>query len=225
MVVVPNLVLTLGLAFRSEYFEPMDAESAASAGAGPEPMADAAPEVPAEYAHPMDAEMAAAMGAGPEPDQDFNQPTPPPAYTPPPPPPAYSAPQSGPNAPAPMPMSPSDERTWGALAHLSSVLVLFTGIGGMVAAALIWLVYKDRSAYVGYQAAQSFWFQVGSLVAVTALSIAAAVLSYILIGLCLVPVVFVVGIAAFIYPLVGAYQCSQGQDFKYLLVGDMVPRP
>ena len=207
-----------------EYLEPMDAESAAAAGASPEPMADATPEVPAEYAQPMDAEMAAALGAGPEPDQDFNQPTPPPAYTPPPPP-AYTPPQPAAAAPVPMPLSPSDERTWGALAHLSSVLVLFTGLGGILAAGVIWLVYKDRSAYVGYQAAQSFWFQIAAIVAVTAFSLLTALLTYILIGFCLIPVVFILGIVGFVYPLIGAYACSQGQDFKYILVGDMVPRP
>ena len=62
-------------------------------------------------------------------------------------------------APLPQPLSLSDERTWALLAHLSILINLFTGVLGPVAALVIYLVYKDRSRYVAYQAMQSFIFQ------------------------------------------------------------------
>ncbi len=45
------------------------------------------------------------------------------------------------------------------LAHLSILINLFTGVLGPVAALIIYLVYKDRSRYVAYQAMQSFIYQ------------------------------------------------------------------
>jgi uncharacterized Tic20 family protein len=54
-------------------------------------------------------------------------------------------------------MSAQNERTWSILAYLSILLDLITGIGGPVAALIIWLVYKDRSQKVAFHALQSLW--------------------------------------------------------------------
>ena len=131
--------------------------------------------------------------------------------------------------PQPQPLSPSDERTWALLAHLSILINLFTGVLGPVAALVIYLVYKDRSRYVAYQAMQSFIFQLivifggGTLVAVSwALSSALAV---VLIGFLCMPIALLFTIAvvlAPIYSIIGAVQCNSGQDFKYWLIGDWV---
>src|SRR3712207_8335857 len=51
-------------------------------------------------------------------------------------------------------MSAQDERTWSMIAHLSVLLSLVTGIGGPIAALVIWLVYKDRSQRVAFHALQ-----------------------------------------------------------------------
>ena len=52
-------------------------------------------------------------------------------------------------------MSAEEERTWSILAHLSMFLNLFTGFLGPVAALIIWLLYKDRSSRVAFNALQS----------------------------------------------------------------------
>ena len=64
----------------------------------------------------------------------------------------------------PQGMSAQDERTWSILAHLSILLNLITGLGGPVAALIIWLVYKDRSQKVAFHALQSLWYQVAWIV-------------------------------------------------------------
>jgi uncharacterized Tic20 family protein len=61
-------------------------------------------------------------------------------------------------------LSTEDESTWSVLAHLSMFLNLFTGFLGPVAALIIWLVYKDRSSRVAFNALQSMWYQIGWLV-------------------------------------------------------------
>jgi len=127
------------------------------------------------------------------------------------------------------PLSPSDERNWAMLAHLSILANLVTGLLGPVAALVIYLVYKDRSRYVAYHAMQSFVFQLiwwvgGGVLAVIAWTIS-GLLSVILIGCLLMPfaaLISFIPIAALIYGVIGAVQCSQGVDFRYWLIGDWV---
>lgn len=137
--------------------------------------------------------------------------------------------QENPNTISPTPLSPSDERTWAMLAHLSVLANLVTGFLGPVAALIIYLAYKDRSRYVAYQAMQSFVFQLVWWVGGGALTGVAwaitSVLSVVLIGLICIPIaclITLIPLAALVYGVVGAIQCSQGQDFRYWLVGDWV---
>ncbi len=130
--------------------------------------------------------------------------------------------------PAP-PMSPSDERTWAMLAHLSVLLNLVSGFLGVLAALLIYLILKDRSRYVAYHSLQAFIMQLiawlgGGIVAGVAWAIS-SILSTVLIGCLLMPIALLFSLlplAALVYGVVGGIQCSQGQDFRYWLVGDWV---
>lgn len=130
-------------------------------------------------------------------------------------------------------LGPGDERTWGVLAHLSVLLNLITGFAGPIAALVIYLIYKDRSRFVAYHALQSaifqliWWFGGGVLIGIMWAIVGA--LSAILIGVVLIPfallftfVLALLPLGALVYGIVGAVQVSQGQDFKYWLVGDWV---
>ncbi len=127
------------------------------------------------------------------------------------------------------PLSPSDERTWAMLAHLSVLLNLVTGFLGVVAALAIYLVYKDRSRYVAYQSMQAFVFQLiwwfgGGILAGVAWA-ATGVLSMVVIGLIFIPVACLISLlplASLVYGIVAAVQCNNGQDFRYWLIGDWV---
>jgi hypothetical protein len=128
-----------------------------------------------------------------------------------------------------MPLSPSDERTWAMLAHLSVLANLVTGFLGPVAALVIYLIYKDRSRYVAYHSMQSFVFQLvwwvgGGVLTGVAWAITGT-LSVVLIGLLCIPfacLISLLPLGALIYGVIGAVQCNQGQDFRYWLVGDWV---
>jgi uncharacterized protein len=132
-------------------------------------------------------------------------------------------------APPPQALSPSDERTWAMLSHLSVLLNLVTGFLGPVAALVIYLIYKDRSRYVAYHSLQSMIFQLiawigGGIVAGLAWTIS-GLLTAILIGCLLMPIALILSLlplAALVYGVVGAIQTNQGQDFRYWLVGDWV---
>lgn len=129
----------------------------------------------------------------------------------------------------PAPLSPSDERTWAMLAHLSVLLNLLSGFGGPIAALVIYLVFKDRSRYVAYHSLQALVFQLiwwaggGALAGIA--WVISSLLSVILVGVLLMPLACLLSflpMAALVYGVIGAIQTSQGQDFKYWLIGDWV---
>jgi uncharacterized membrane protein len=115
------------------------------------------------------------------------------------------------------------------LAHLSVLVNLVTGVLGPVAALIIYLVYQNRSRDVAYHALQSLILQlitwVGGGLIIAATWIVTGVLIFAVIGVVLIPVACVVTLlplAAVVYGVIGGIQCSQGQDFKYWLIGDWV---
>jgi uncharacterized protein len=138
--------------------------------------------------------------------------------------------QNSPQFSSPLPaMTPSDERTWAMLAHLSTLINLVSGILGPVAALVIYLSYKDSSRYVAYQALQSFilqligWIGGGILVGIT--WTVTGILSAFIIGFCLVPFAILIScipLGAVVYSIVAAIQCNNGIDFKIWLIGDWV---
>ena len=139
-------------------------------------------------------------------------------------------PQPQPHPPQPpAPLTPSEERSWAMLAHLSILLNLVTGLLGPVGALIIYLVYKDRSRYVAYHSLQSLIFQLiawvgGGILTGVAWAIT-GVLSAILVGLLCIPIALVISLiplGAIVYGIIGGIQCNQGQDFRYWLVGDWV---
>jgi uncharacterized Tic20 family protein len=129
------------------------------------------------------------------------------------------------------PLSPADERTWAMLAHLSVLLNLVTGFLGVGVALLIYFIYKDRSRYVAYQAMQAFLFQLvfwaGGGLLIGAMWAVVGVLSAILIGILLIPfavvltlLFLVMPVVALVYGVIGSIQTSNGEDFRYWLIGD-----
>ncbi len=117
------------------------------------------------------------------------------------------------------------------LAHLSVLLNLVTGFLGVGAALLIYLIYKERSKYVAYQAMQAFLFQLvfwaGGGLLIGAMWAIVGALSAILIGILLIPfavvltlIFLVMPVVALVYGVIGSIHSSNGEDFRYWLIGD-----
>ena len=121
-----------------------------------------------------------------------------------------------------MTMSPKDENTWSVVAHLSVFLNLFTGFLGPVAALVIWLVYKDRSSRISFHALQSAVYQVAWIVTLAVGWTVAALLTIIIVGFLLFPVMIVLSFVPFVHMAYAAYKVSQGEDYRYPLVADLV---
>jgi uncharacterized Tic20 family protein len=121
-------------------------------------------------------------------------------------------------------MSPKGENTWSVLAHLSVFLNLFTGFLGPVAALVIWLMYKDRSPRISFHALQSLWYQVAWMVILAVGWTVAGILTIVLIGFLLIPVMIVATVVPFVHMSYAAYKVSQGVDYRYPFVADMIDK-
>lgn len=135
-----------------------------------------------------------------------------------------------------------DERTLAGLAHGSILLGLFTnGVGGIVAALVIWAMQKDKSPYAAAQALQSMVYQ-GVTFLITMLAWCCWGILYMLmifvplisnpgaydvappaglwVGMFLMVVPFGIWALVILYGLYGAVRCLGGHDFKYAIIGN-----
>ncbi len=129
----------------------------------------------------------------------------------------------------PAPLTPAEERQWAMIAHFGVLLNLVSGFLGPVVPLALYMIYKDRSRYVAYHSLQGLVFQliwwVGGGFMAGAMWVLSGVLSAIIIGLLCIPFACLFGlmpIVALGYGVYGGIQASQGQDFKYWLIGDWV---
>ncbi len=133
----------------------------------------------------------------------------------------------------PTPLTDSEAHTWAMVAHLAVLLNLVTGFLGVVAALVIYIIFKDRSRYVAYQAMQSFIFQLifwaGGGLAIGLIWGITGALSAVLIGVLCIPFAFILTlllalmpIVALVYGVYGGIEANHGRDFKYWLIGDWV---
>ena len=117
---------------------------------------------------------------------------------------------------APGGMSAADERSWSALAHLSTFLNLFTGFLGPVAAFIVWLAYRGRSGVVAYHAMRSVVYQA---IWLAVLSVGWTVTFFLLafvVGIVLVPVMGLLTLAFFGQGALEAYRAYHNPRREYL---------
>jgi uncharacterized Tic20 family protein len=119
-------------------------------------------------------------------------------------------------------VSPQDERTWSILAHLSVLINLITGIGGPIAALVIWLVYREKSSKISFHSLQSLWYQIAWAVILTIGWTITFILTIVVIGFLLIPVMLVLSLVPFVHQCYAAYRISQGEDYRYPFIADMI---
>ncbi|QTE28486.1 DUF4870 domain-containing protein [Pengzhenrongella sicca] len=169
---------------------PQDAVPQPPAGAvpPPPPAAGAYPPPPAPgYGPPQGS-------YSPPPQQEYGQPQ------------AY--PQQGyqPGYNVSPPLSDSDQRLWAVLSHLGTLVL------GFLAPLIVWLVFKNRGAFVDDQAKESLNFQI----TITIASIVLGIVSLITLGIgALLYIPF--GIAVLVFIIIAAVKSSSGERYRYPL--------
>lgn len=135
--------------------------------------------------------------------------------------------QTGPGVPGPQPphpygaaypvsyagpsgvMTASDERTWGTLSHVAPFVGGIVGLP-FLGALVVFLIYKDRSAFVRRHALESLNFQLTLLIGY----VISAVLMLVLIGFVTAAAL---ALASIVLQILGAVAASRGEDFRYPL--------
>ena len=142
----------------------------------------------------------------------FGGPTPPPYGSPQPqygtpPQPQYGAPT--PPYGAPVPLDDAQTRQWAGLAHLGGIL-------GFLPPLIIWLVYRERSAFVGQEARKALNFQITVLIGYVAASILNNIIPF--LGL----LNFAIWVTAIVFSIQGYQAVQRGQAYKYPFSLDLI---
>jgi len=109
---------------------------------------------------------------------------------------------------------PSEERTWGMLAHLSSLLggLLTAAFGGgwgcFIGPLIVWLVKKDTMPFVDDQGKEALNFNI--TVAIAAL--VCGLLMFVLIGFVLLPIL---GVLWLVCVILAAIKANEGERYRY----------
>jgi len=115
------------------------------------------------------------------------------------PPPGYGPPVG---YPGPPPLRAEDERLWAIGAHLGPLVL------GLFAPLIVWLVFKDRSAFLDRSAKEALNMQISYAV----YGVVAGVSILLLVGLLLLPLV---GIAWLVLMIIGTIKAANLEEYRY----------
>ena len=96
----------------------------------------------------------------------------------------------------------SDERTMALLVHIGGIIT------GFIVPLIIWLIKKDESDFVDHHGREALNFQITVLIAM----FVSAILTYVVIGCLLFPVVM---IADIVFGVLAAVAANKGEWYKY----------
>lgn len=116
----------------------------------------------------------------------------------------------------------AEERTWGMLAHLSSLLggLLTAAFGGgwgcFIGPLIVWLVKKDNMPFVDDQGKEALNFNITVAIA----SIVLLLLSIMTLGIGLliaIPLWIIIGIVWLVFTIVASIKANEGVCYRYPL--------
>lgn len=101
-----------------------------------------------------------------------------------------------------------DEKTWGMLAHLSTLVGLLIPLGSVLGPLVVWLIKKDTMPFAADQGKEALNFNITVLLAM----IVSVVLSIVLIGFLLMAVI---GIGWLVLTIMAALAANKGEEYRY----------
>jgi uncharacterized Tic20 family protein len=110
----------------------------------------------------------------------------------------------------------SAQRSWALAIHLSALLALL-GCTNVVGPLILWLIKRPESAYLDEVGKRVMNFQLSWLIYFVVGGIATFVLTFVFIGLLLIPVLGIGAIAWLVITIVGAIKESNGEPYKFPL--------
>ena len=99
----------------------------------------------------------------------------------------------------------SDEKNIATITHLAGTVFSF------IPSLIVWILKKDDSPYISDQAKEALNFQITIAIS---LFVSTYILSWILVGLALIPIILVVNI---VFCIIAAVATSKGENYRYPL--------
>lgn len=110
----------------------------------------------------------------------------------------------------PQQLSESDARLWATFAHLGIVAGFIIPLATVLVPLIIWLVFKDKSAFVDRHGRSALNFQLTMLIAFAV----AGILTVVYIGFLLL---VAVGVLNLVFSIIAAVAANKGEGYKYPL--------
>ncbi|MFT3876635.1 MAG: DUF4870 domain-containing protein [Propioniciclava sp.] len=108
----------------------------------------------------------------------------------------------------------ADERTWAILAHLAAPIASVVSAGwlSVVGPLLVWLMYKDKSAFVRRASAGAFNF----VLTMWLVSVIGWILSFtVILAIIGIPMIIIGALGSIVLGIVGAVKTARGTSFTY----------
>ncbi len=103
-----------------------------------------------------------------------------------------------------------DIRSWAMLAHLSALSGYLIPFGHVIGPIIIWSFKREADPFIDTQGKEAINFQIS----ITVYAVILGVLSILLIGLILLPVLFLVHL---IFIVIASVKANQGEVYRYPL--------
>ncbi len=104
----------------------------------------------------------------------------------------------------------AEEKQWAMFAHLSALVGFLIPFGSILGPLIIWQIKKAEMPFVDENGKEALNFQITVVIAV----LACLLLSVILIGFLLLPIV---GIAALVLTIMAGIKANNGETYRYPL--------
>lgn len=105
-------------------------------------------------------------------------------------------------AAAPQELSESDAKLWAMLAHLSGIILAVIG------PLIIMLVFGPRSSFVKRESTEALNFQITLVIAM----VISFLLTFVIIGAFLIPIVAIGGL---VFMIIGGVKAYNGEEYRY----------
>ena len=101
-------------------------------------------------------------------------------------------------------LSESDERLWASIAHAGTIFF------GFVPALIVWLVQKEKSAFVETESKEALNFGI----LVSALYLIGWLTTFVIVGFLIIPIAWIISL---IFCIQAAIKTNKGESYRYPL--------
>ena len=102
------------------------------------------------------------------------------------------------------------------IGHLSALSgLVFPVVGSIVGPLIVWQIKKDTMPFAAQEAKEALNFNITWIIGLTLLGVVAFILSFVLIGFLLFPVVALGGVAMIVFSIIGGLKANEGRPYRY----------